>query len=254
VVTALLSFKKETALSSKWTARTVNNQLVAAGQKVVQKFNCQGCHVIEGDGGAIQPAVTDWLMTFQGKDENDAKAMTNSFSPPNLVGEGKKVRTEWLYHFMSDPQPIRPWLKVRMPTFNMSNEEKNTIVKYFSALDEEDFPFAASGEKASSANLAAGKKLFSPDYLNCGTCHIQGSKFPAGTPDRWAPDFALAKDRLKPEWIVDWLINPISLLPGTKMPSFYDPENMDESGPPDVLGGKGLPQIVALRDYVISIK
>jgi len=239
--------------TSKRKPKTINNLLIAEGQKLIQKFNCQGCHIIEGDGGAIQPMVTEWLVQFEGKDVNDAKALTASFSPPNLIGEGKKVQTDWLYHFMTDPEPIRPWLKVRMPTFKLTDREKNTIIKYFSALDDEDFPFVTTGRPVSKEYLAAGKVLFSGDYLNCGTCHIQGKKMPAGTPDRWAPDFAMSKRRLKPDWIVEWLKDPISLLPGTKMPSFYDPLDLDGSGPQDVLQGKGLIQIEALRDYVNSI-
>jgi len=254
IVTALLGFKANAVKVSKRKPNTVNNALIADGQKIIQKFNCKGCHIIEGDGGGIEPTITEWLKVHKNMDDLEAEALTKSYSPPNLVGEGKKVQTDWLFHFLSNPETIRPWLQVRMPTFSMTTEEKNGIIKYFSALDNEDFPFTRAHAKASAVNLAAGKKLFSADYLNCGTCHIQGSKFPSGSPDSWAPDFALAKTRLKPDWVVDWLINPIGLLPGTKMPSFYDPENMDQSGPPDVFGGKGLPQIEALRDYVFSIK
>ena len=43
-----------------------------------------------------------------------------------------------------------------------------------------------------------------------------------------------------------------TITPGTKMPSFYaDPDN--PNGPPDILGGKDDEQILALRDYVISL-
>jgi hypothetical protein len=75
---------------------------------------------------------------------------------------------------------------------------------------------------------------------------------PPGEPDGWAPNLAMAWERLYPEWILEWLHDPQKLLPGTKMPSFYaDPNATD--GPPDVLNGDDELQMKALRDYVISI-
>ena len=66
--------------------------------------------------------------------------------------------------------------------------------------------------------------------------------------------FALAKDRLKPEWIIEWLKDPQTLLPGTKMPSYYDPQYFDDAGPDDVLDGDENEQIRVLRDYIYTIK
>jgi hypothetical protein len=42
-------------------------------------------------------------------------------------------------------------------------------------------------------------------------------------PDKlnWGPDLSLAKERLEPEWIAEWLRDPQSLSPGTKMPGFF---------------------------------
>jgi hypothetical protein len=63
----------------------------------------------------------------------------------------------------------------------------------------------------------------------------------------WAPDLALARQRLNPEWIINWLKDPQKLQPGTKMPSFYP------GGPDDILGGKDDRQIEALRDYIMTL-
>ncbi len=43
--------------------------------------------------------------------------------PPPLVGEGRKVQTDWLHDFLLDPYPIRPAVVLRMPKFNMSPAE-----------------------------------------------------------------------------------------------------------------------------------
>ena len=100
--------------------------------------------------------------------------------------------------------------------------------------------------------VKAGEQLASEEYLQCFSCHVRGTKLPEGPPDSWAPNLAMASQRLYPDWILAWLHDPQKLLPGTKMPSFYsDPVNPD--GPPEVLNGDDELQMRALRDYVVSL-
>jgi cytochrome c2 len=142
-----------------------------------------------------------------------------------------------------------------MPAYHFRNAQLNGLVKYFSYLDNQDFPFADvfNPHAITPESLAAGEKLFSKEYFGCTACHIVGNSMPGGSPDSWAPDFAIAKARLKPEWIVKWLINPQELLPGTKMPGYFDPKNFENSGPEDVLNGDEHAQIRALRNYIFTL-
>ena len=62
-----------------------------------------------------------------------------------------------------------------------------------------------------------------------------------------APDLTIAKKRLKPEWVSQWLTDPQTLQEGTMMPTFF----ADGQSPmPDVLGGDAQKQIEAIRDYL----
>jgi mono/diheme cytochrome c family protein len=208
---------------------------VVDGQRLVGRYNCTGCHIIDGRGGDIRRLY----------EKNITEA------PPNLLGEGRKVQADWLFHFLKAPVPIRPWLTVRMPTFGLSDDEAYTAVHFFEGLDHVGLPFSYINPKDYvGANVEAGRLLASPDYLSCFSCHVRGGKFPEGEKESWAPDLAMAAKRLRPEWIIDWLHDPQKLLPGAKMPSFYAEPG---SGPPDILGGNDDDQIRALRDYVISI-
>ncbi|MFA5060069.1 MAG: c-type cytochrome [Candidatus Omnitrophota bacterium] len=254
ITTALLGFVKDKPEESKLPKKTMRRQMVNSGQRLVREFNCQGCHVIEGDGSAIGPSIHDWLVKYQNKSDAEAEALIKSFGPPDLIGEGKKVHAEWLFNFIHSPEVIRPWLTVRMPSFGLSAKENNDFVKYFNALDDQDFPFTqrSVGEITEDERKAA-EILFSKNYFDCTSCHIVGDKMPSGTPDKWAPDFALAKTRLKPEWIAQWIKDPQSLLPGTKMPTYFDPKYFDQSGPDDVLGGDENKQIHVLRDYILTL-
>jgi mono/diheme cytochrome c family protein len=254
IVTVLLGLVKNDPHNQLKMARSAENLHIERGQALVRQYNCQGCHTIEGDGAAILPSVAGWLNTHMGYSEGDAETLAESFGPPDLDGEGDKVQSQWLFGFLHRPEIIRPWLKVRMPTFNLPHEHNNALVSYFAYRDEAEFPFEAVVDPPlEGAAFEAGHALFSPEIFNCGTCHIQGDQLPPGTPDRWAPNLAMAERRLKPDWIAAWLRDPQAVSPGTKMPTYFDPNAFDESGPPNVLSGDENAQILALRDYVLAI-
>jgi hypothetical protein len=140
-----------------------------------------------------------------------------------------------------------------MPTFGLSGEETETLLRYFAAIDHKDVPYTFVDRSTLDPDLVkAGEQLTSPDYLQCFSCHVRGNQMPQGEKDGWAPDLAMASQRLYPEWVLEWIHDPQKQLPGTKMPSFYsDPDNPD--GPPDILNGDDEMQMRALRDYVMSI-
>lgn len=215
------------------------------GRRLVRQYNCVGCHIIEGEGGYIRPTIVE-AFKKQGRSEDEAI----SFAPPDLIGEGKKVQPDWLFDFLKNPTTeIRPWLNVRMPTFDFSNEEVTTLIEYFQALEGMIEPFQEADIQLTRTETRAAEKLFSTDYLSCFSCHQVGNKKPEGPPDGWAPDFLLAPERLNPDWVYDWIANPQALQPGTKMPAFYP-----DSYPQDILNGDADKQIEALTDYIMNIR
>ncbi|MFN0205544.1 MAG: c-type cytochrome [Planctomycetota bacterium] len=60
--------------------------------------------------------------------------------------------------------------------------------------------------------------MTSPTAGNCFSCHYNGNEPPTGLPDSWAPDLSRVKERLRPDWVYRWLIDPQVISPGTKMP------------------------------------
>ena len=199
------------------------------GFKHVTKYNCMGCHKIDGQGGQILAAYED--------DLNEG--------PPWLVDQGHRVHTDWLYHFLGNVGPIRPWLKVRMPSFNLSNQEKNEIVAYFQAKSNQmTFGAPFSGVTWAPGEKRAAKKLF--NALACATCHTAGFNRDEPT----APNLHLSNDRLRLSWIKKWLTNPQTILPHTVMPNFWEDGEAQE---PDILGGNREKQIQALIKYIQEI-
>ncbi|MFQ5851013.1 MAG: c-type cytochrome [Candidatus Binatia bacterium] len=229
---ALLASFREAKVPDRFRADRGEKVLrVVEGRRLMHQYNCIGCHIIEKGGGFIRKYY-----------ENPALA------PPSLDGEGEKVQTNWLFGFLKQPIPLRPWLRVRMPTFGFSDEEANLLVDYFNGLSKIQIPYVYfDDQKIPKEHLEAAKAMFSKDYFDCLGCHQQGDKKPEGPPEGWAPDLTLARRRLNPHWILRWLRDPQKVQPGTKMPSFY-PE-----GPEDILGGKDEKQIEALRDYIMVL-
>ena len=235
-----LSSRQEAHAPSQYRpSKAARERALVEGRRVVNKYNCVGCHVVEKRGGAI-------LARYE---------QTPTMAPPILNGEGAKVQPNWLFGFLKHPVPLRPWLKLRMPTFGLSDKETQAVIEYFLAQESVDNPFVAVDQTAIPADhIEAGRTLSSADYFNCFSCHQQGDRKPEGQQEGWAPDLTMAKQRLQPSWIVRWLRDPQAVQPGTKMPSFYNFADETPDGPSDVLGGDDAKQVEALRDWILSLQ
>lgn len=214
------------------------------GRLRLRRHNCKGCHIIEGSGGEI---ATQLIQTFalEGKSESEARA----YAPPTLEGEGEKVQPDWLFRFIKDPVTIRPWLRVRMPTFYFSDDDAIVVENYFSKLSDQQFKYQyVEDKKMPKHEYEAADLLFSVDYFDCFSCHQKGDKKPEGSPEGWAPDLIMARERLKPEWILTWITDPQDFQPGTRMPAYYP-----DSYPDDIMGGDPDAQIRIMKDYLMNL-
>lgn len=226
---------------------TAAERNIEAGRRIVRDFNCVGCHIIEARGG-------DLRHRFPPEKVNEAPpplVLDPEVLDTGLLSEGEKVQGKWLFSFLKRPVPIRPWLQVRMPTFGLSDAESTRLTEYFVSLAglQQLYEFVAI-EEIPQRMVEAGRKMAGPEYYGCFSCHQRGAQKPEGPPESWAPDLALAYQRLRPEWVVTWLHDPQKIQPGTGMPTFFSGPG---SGPPDVLGGDVEKQIQALADYVMSL-
>jgi cytochrome c2 len=85
-------------------------------------------------GGVFTELMVPYLVSRKAdKLDDDPKA--RSGLPPPLLREGEKVQPSWLFQFLRNPYPIRTVTILRMPRFNMSDDEAQTLVNYFAAVD-----------------------------------------------------------------------------------------------------------------------
>ncbi len=148
--------------------------------------------------------------------------------PPPLIGQGNKTQTAWLYDFLLDPHPIRPAAVLRMPKFNMSSDEARKLVAYFAAVDDVEHPYMFD-QRTRSEHLIS-TEASRPDRLNdalkltvvvCKQCHLIGDFAPAGSTAAMAPNLERIHERLRPDYLRQWLAAPTSILPYTNMPSNF---------------------------------
>jgi mono/diheme cytochrome c family protein len=196
--------------------------------------------------------------------------------PPPLVGEGNKVQSNWLHDFLLNPYPIRPAVVLRMPKFNLSSEESSQLVEYFAAIDSAEFPYESTERRQPSylEEKQAGYKKVAPedkqaqadrfqDALKivtsgnyCVKCHIVGDFQPTGADRAKAPNLARVYERLRPDYLRNWIANPKSILPYTSMPVniVYDPADAKNLGgvSQDLYHGTSVEQVEALVDLLMN--
>jgi mono/diheme cytochrome c family protein len=202
-------------------------EAAAKGRMLFGALGCGGCH----RGDDVEPGAP---------------------VGPDLTRVGEKLRPEWLSTFLARPSVIRPWLLARMPTFRLDDADIRGLVGFLSGLREAAPPLPERLRfrgNLSEAAVQAGRRLASKEFLSCTSCHV-GEDRPEGRPEEWAPDLRVSARRLRPDWIVRWLQDPQRLAPGTKMPSFFSDAT---SGPEEILDGDEERQILALRDYILSL-
>ncbi|MBI5070463.1 MAG: c-type cytochrome [Deltaproteobacteria bacterium] len=209
---------------------------VLTGERLVFWNGCRNCHEVERRGGVVRDLF---------------RASTQSYAPPILTGEGAKVQPGWLFSFLKEPSPLRPWLQIRMPTFHFSDDDAGTLVKYFASASGKSFPYLTVDVPRPTGQRAQETLTLFRD-LQCTKCHVVGKLGPKQDPRSAAPDFLLARRRLRPDWIPLWLRNPNALMEGTRMPSFWDMEPSAEA-PHKALGGDKQAQMEALRDLLMHL-
>lgn len=85
-------------------------------------------------GGAFAELLSPYLKAMNAATYGEYKTQRAALPPP-LLREGEKTQPGWLYRFLLHPVPIRPAAVLRMPRFNMSDEDAMTLVNYFSGTD-----------------------------------------------------------------------------------------------------------------------
>jgi mono/diheme cytochrome c family protein len=123
------------------------------------------------------------------------------------------VQRAWLVSFLKNPNTLRPALIRRMPKFNVTDEEANTLADYImTAYQTPEFDRdQIDASKFSAADEAHGKDLYYGKYA-CNSCHIIDPNKDKGY---IGPTLSGVGLRLNAAWVFHWLKNAQALRPGS---------------------------------------
>lgn len=252
-LTTFLMGSQESALPASYQYRPLDYRRdIQAGWWVVRKYNCMGCHQFI----AGQKTVLMTMARYQDAQEQ---------LPPKLLTEGARVNPEWLLKFLRNPalsetdtnrNGVRPYIQVHMPTFSFSENELAILVRFFEALSRQPFPYIPQPPPTLTAKeTEMARSLFSSPAAPCLKCHATGDA--AHDRTATAPNFLQAKERLKPDWVEQWIIDPQAISPGTSMPSGLFKRQSDRwvfAGPtPPSFQGYDRDHTKLLVDYIFQL-
>ena len=252
-LTTFLLGSQESSLPASYQYRPQDARRdIQEGWWIVKKYNCMGCH-------QFIPGQKTILMGMQHYQDIQEQL------PPKLLTEGARVDPEWLRRFLSNPSlsttdtnrnGVRPYLQVRMPTFSFSDNELRKLVRFFQALSQQPLPYIPEQVPTLTAKEnEMARSLFSSTAAPCLKCHATGDA--AHDKHATAPNFLLAKERLKPDWVERWIIDPQAISPGTSMPSGLfkrENEHWVFSGPtPPSFKGYDKDHTKLLVDYIFQL-
>jgi cytochrome c1 len=126
------------------------------------------------------------------------------------------VQREWLVAFFKNPNTLRPMLIRRMPKFNLTDAEVQTLTDYIMtvyqtpAFDQDSVP-----ANFTPAEVEAGRQLFYSKYA-CQSCHIAD---PAKDKGYIGPMLATVGSRLTPAWMYHYLKDPQAMRPNNLEPN-----------------------------------
>jgi cytochrome c len=191
--------------SDEATAADQREAALRDGRRLIVYYGCRGCHRIEGKDSVIG-------------DFMERKTLV----PPTLDGEGARVQPSWLTAYLQHPTPLRPWMQLRNPRFDLSAPEAAALTRYFAALAR----VSATDEAPPATTLAVrrlGQRRFA--HFKCLQCHPPNGQAPPPPdidPEDLAIDLAITKVRLRPAWVREFLAWPKLVMgPETRMPAVF---------------------------------
>jgi mono/diheme cytochrome c family protein len=250
----------------KWEAGA-RDAAIAEGRTVIEKHQCTRCHAVDDVPTAARPlncASCHVFLTGLKKEDKQRQQLVEKYGEeiiaryqrniqhliqlPALTGIAKRVKPAFLASFLRAPMDLRPTLEESMIRHKLTEDEIRKIVRYLAARAETDDVFAPGyvappdPPRPAAERIEEGKKLFLG--RGCVACHTYGNLATgvtaealqkAGVAAQLAPNLRFARERLRPDAIVAWIVNPQSLSPGTLMPAL----------------GLSIPEAEAVRDFLL---
>jgi len=191
------------------------------GRFVLTERNCLACHA-----RGLTPGIAGHAERVA-EAQPELAPILASLAPPALSGVGDKLHEEALAAAISLKQPpLRPWLSVRMPRFDLADDELRALTEHLVASDRiPELPESlTTNEPESAAMSVVGARLVTSEGFGCTSCHQIGKSIPVKVaPAAHGTDLSLVGRRIRRSWYDRWVRNPARIVPRMEMPSIQLP-------------------------------
>jgi mono/diheme cytochrome c family protein len=166
---------------------------------------------------------------------------------PEPLTLGGKLKPEWAAHFIAGKVPYkpRPWLKTRMPAFPAY---ATPLAAGLAALHGHPARTPSEGVSHPEGVSVGAKLVSSAGGFSCVACHPVKDAASAVVVESPGVNLAYSGERLLGSFFHRWLMNPIAIDPGTKMPVYFDTEGRSQLT--EFFEGDAAKQIDAIWEYL----
>jgi cytochrome c2 len=262
-----------------WEHLKIGGHFVEPGPTKVSILKDDLVSIEPGRGGDFAEWLYRYLKPRQPKWKNPSERAgladrVRHQLPPVLYREGYKVQTAWLYRFLRSPHRLRYMPVLRMPRFNLSPHDAQTLANYFAAVEGVPYPYQQVPQRTPDYLAWQNEKYRAliagtdhPDYLSqsfkllvnpklCRVCHsVGGFAAQQGNDPKniRGPNLEYATDRVRPDWLKLWLARPSWTTPYTAMPVNFKPaDDPAKRTYVESFGGDAAVQWVAVRDAIMN--
>lgn len=178
-------------------------------QHTFAALNCYACHQ-RGEMGGVEEARSVFFKTDMPEMGDEGRL------PPPLDGVGAKIRPEYLTKILDQGAKDRPYMLARMPRFGLDSTKH--LIADLAAEDK--LPEWSPPEISEPlAKVKQHGRFFSgAKGLSCIKCHTFGPYKATGIQ---AIGLETMHQRLKPDWLHRYLLDPGKYRPGTRMPALW---------------------------------
>ncbi len=221
---------------------TPSNLAAYALSESLASLRCNACHARD-DQRSLWPEIV--------AEEGSGRAVE---AVPQLTWVGEKLQGPWIEKLLKGEikQKPRPWLTARMPSFPAyAGLMSQGLAAEHGVAFEEPLPV-----KLDADQVEIGRQLTLRDGgLDCRQCHGIGQEQPRGdasTQIALGINFALARDRLRPEFALRQMLDPPRYDLGSRMPRFAP--DLRTTAAKHIEGGDAKKQFEALKQFLWSVK
>ncbi len=208
--------------------RTAVAQDAAAGRAAITRYGCVNCHAVPGftaDPHRNCVACHQEIVRRPRSGLHRAPDIRHYMDTPDLRNVTRRLRADYLVHFISDPHDVRPRLEEAMPRLPVTRADARAIVAYLTkSAGRVNVPRSPA---PSRSRVAHGREVFIS--AGCGGCHgfgnwDSGVHLPAvairalGEKALLAPNLRFVRERLDPDTALAWIRSPRSIDPNAHMP------------------------------------